>query len=105
MNISGPLILPSPFRNQLNRAIDGLRPPFLQMVGSEGRYIPSTSAQIFSLHTEEAVVLEVIWMGVMRDLHGEARSDRRLYQRLGFLYGALWNFLALESLPIPNRTG
>ena len=75
------------------------------MVGSEGRYVPSTSAQIFSSHTEDAGVLEVIWMGVMRDLHGEARSDRRLYQRLGFLHGALWNFLALESLPIPNRTG
>ena len=75
------------------------------MVGSEGRYVPSTSARIFSLHMEEAVVLEVIWMGVMRDLHREARSDRRLYQRLGSSYGAFWNFLALESLPIPNRTG
>ena len=50
MNISGPLILPSPFRNQLNRAIDGLRPPFLQMVGSEGRYVPSTSADFLIAH-------------------------------------------------------
>lgn len=101
MNISGPLTLPSLVRNRLNWATDGFRPPALQSRGSEGRHLVRCSAQykcagFLTARYRGSCGFESCLDGVMRELHGEARNDRKLYQRLGSSYGAFWNFLAWE---------